>query len=93
MSQIIRDCQSDNKTDKKELDKLSIRTQVPKTLDSDPSGDGLGSDLPPDLVPIDYCMEGYGIDGGGGAGGGFVKVCLRVYLSYNGQFIFCIVLC
>ena len=68
------------------MDKLSIRTQGPKTLDSDPQGDGLGSDLPPDLVPIDYCMEGYGIDGGGGAGGGFVKVCLRVYLSYNGEF-------
>ena len=69
-----------------------IRSQVPRTLDGDPSnGDlpGLSLDqLPPDLVPFDYGMEGGGGGGGGGgieSSGGYVKVCLRVYLTHTGE--------
>ena len=61
-----------------------IRCQVPRTLDGDLSAGntpGLSPDqLPPDLVPADYGMDA-GID----SSGGYIKVCLRVYLTHTGN--------
>ena len=82
--QTIRDSQSEGKAERKDQDRLMIRSQVPRTLDGDLSaGDmpGLSPDqLPPDLVLLDYGMDG-GID----SSGGYVKICLRVYLTHTGE--------
>lgn len=72
--QIIRDSQSDKKNDVK--DKLIVRIQVPKTLDKDMNSDLLGSSNSlDDLVVVES----------GGDHEGYIKICVRVFISYTGD--------
>ena len=63
---------------------MVIRSQVPRTLVSDLSG-GEGPGLSPDQLPPDLVAVDYGIDAGMENAGGYVKVCLRVYLTHTGE--------
>ncbi len=79
--QVIRESQSDTKAEP--VEKLIIRSQVGKTLDVEPHGVSLGdSDLPPGMLVPSYSPGG-GL-GGDRDGQQYVKVCVRVYLSYSG---------
>lgn len=66
------------------MDRLTIRSQIPHSLDIDPAADSarVNTDLPGDLATVDGEMEGSGMDGQGG----LVKICVRVYLTYNGTY-------
>jgi hypothetical protein len=81
--QVIRDSQSESKQEGAPLDKLHIRVQYPKALDTEGGGGagaGLGPGLPPaSLVPL---SQGIGA-GGGGPDGPWVKILVRLYLSYS----------
>lgn len=73
--QIIRDSQNEDRV--QAPDKLYIRPQYPKSIDTEPIAD---SELPvSDLAPL------YSSNLGGGSDGSFVKVLVRLYLSYSGD--------
>eukprot|EP01034_Spumella_vulgaris_P030819 gene30819-38095_t len=74
--QIIRDSQNENRVEP--VERLVIRSQVAKTLDNEvaPMSD---VELPvQSLVPVYSVANGLGHDHQ------YVKICIRLYLSYNG---------
>eukprot|EP01038_Epipyxis_sp_PR26KG_P016237 gene16237-22098_t len=77
--QVIRDSQTENKAEA--ADRLMIRAQLGKTLDVDPSE--APNSLPPNLVLL--YSSALSATAGGGSDNSFVKICLRLYLTYNGD--------
>ena len=69
---VIRESQNENRLDVPE--KLIIRSQLPKSLTTEPSPVAL--DMPTSLVPLYTSMS---------ADGQVVKICVRLYLTYSGS--------
>lgn len=78
--QIIRDSQTDNKTEPR--DKLLIRAQIPRTLDLEPMHgiDVRGDDF---KLPNDLAFLGSSTDILNDSKN-LVKICVRIYVSYSG---------
>lgn len=80
--QVIRESQSDAKIEPTE--KLVIRSQLGKTLDSEPHSAAMGDTF---LPPSSMLVPAHSSAGGGGGldrDGQFVKVCVRLYLTHVG---------
>ena len=94
---VIREAQSESGGKAEPRDRLLIRSQVPRSLDTDGAGDVnlQGVALPPDLVQLSTFTGGAGGRGGGSSSSsnnaaaagvrGYVKVCVKVYLTHSGD--------
>ena len=86
---VIREAQAEGAGKAEPRDRLLIRSQVPRSLDVDGAGDVnlQGVALPVDLVQLATFTGGAGARGGHNvaAAHGYVKVCVKVYLTHSGD--------